>query len=125
VADGTAPATTLQSYDPFALGLGPHTLSLGSTATTLVQSLIGGTDLLALRLQGLQNTNTQIYSKEGAATYNEQAPVLVVSYTTAAVPEPAPSVLIVVGGLGLFAVSRLRTVCHGVVAHTRQCSRNR
>jgi hypothetical protein len=80
LADATATASALGSYDNYALGLGLHSISL-NTAT--FQSLLNTSDGIALRLQGVETANTAISSYRDVGF---QPPTLIVNYTT---PEPA------------------------------------
>ena len=109
-ADATTAATLLGTYNPAALGLNVHTVSLGGAADTLIQSLLGGHALLALRIQASdgQSDNTQLYSIEGAASLGRQAPVLVVNYTPTAVPEPSSLALAAGGAASLVLAVRRR-----------------
>jgi hypothetical protein len=81
LADATASASALGSYDSFALGLGNQTVSL-STAT--FESLFKNSTIVGLRLQGdAETVNTAIDSRRTT----DEAPKLVVNFTNT--PEPA------------------------------------
>jgi hypothetical protein len=91
LADATAPATELASYDNWAIGLGAHTLTLDPST---LQSLLGHTSYFAIRLQGDQlSTNTSLNSLEENFGTPPQ-----ITVTTAA---PLPSPLRLLAGLGI------------------------
>ena len=95
LADATRPGSLLGSYDPVASGLGLHsvTLDLPAFATLLASSASIG-----LRFQGIESTNTQITSIEGARLFNTIAPTLVIDFAPgAAVPEPTTALLLGIG----------------------------
>jgi hypothetical protein len=82
LADATASASALGSYNSFALGLGNQTVSL--SAATL-QSLFHNSSIVGLRLQGdAETVNTEISSRRFPGN---QTPELVVNFTST--PEPA------------------------------------
>jgi hypothetical protein len=81
LADATATASALGSYDSFALGLGNQTVAL--SAATL-QSLFASSNIVGLRLQGdAETVNTAIASSR----FPNETPELVLNYTVT--PEPA------------------------------------
>jgi hypothetical protein len=92
LADATAAATQLTSYDNFALGLGKHTIDLGPSGVSLVQSILSGGKILNLRLQGTTfGTNTVVDSLEMANALPQfySRPTIAVTFAPAAVPEPS------------------------------------
>jgi hypothetical protein len=83
LAEATATASALGSYDSFALGLGNQTVAL-STAT--FQSLFKSSNIVGLRLQGdAETVNTAIASSR--YPISNEGPELVINYTST--PEPA------------------------------------
>jgi hypothetical protein len=104
--DAVDPASALGSYDNFALGLGVQTISLNPAA---FQSLVNTSTVIALRLQGVETTNTQIASMRDPGFTR---PTLIIDYTTAT-PEPASiiSALLAVVCLGAYG-----WVCRRMVA---------
>jgi hypothetical protein len=98
LADATTSATQVASYDPTAIGLGVHTLTLN--AATL-QTLLSNSNFLALRFQGLgayENTQFNSVETHNFAPTLTTAPTLGVTFDPAAVPEPAS--IVMVSGMG-------------------------
>jgi hypothetical protein len=94
LADATASANSLGSYDAIALSTGTHTVTLG---TSFLQSLLGHSGFLGLRLQGTQySVNTSLGSIEQSTSFTP--PSLTVTFTPAVAPEPSSVALL---GLGL------------------------
>ncbi len=111
LADATAAATQLATYDNVALGLGNQSVGLGSAGVTLLRSLVGQNKTLGLRIQGTTyGTNTALSSIEQAnavpTAFN--APSITITFTPAAVPEPSVLALAGTGALVVLGVSRLR-----------------
>lgn len=107
VTDAVASGPQLATYDGAALGLGVHTIALG---TTTLQSLIGHTNFFGLRLQGNDLfTNTSIASIEQHQFFGSTPPTITVTYTIPEpVPEPSSLLLASTGMLGTLACRRLR-----------------
>ncbi len=81
LADATASASLLGSYDNVALGLFGHTISL---STSTFESLLSGSSTIGLRFQGdTETVNTAVDSLRGSFP---PQPTLVINYST---PEPA------------------------------------
>ena len=112
LADATAAATLLASYDNWALGLGKHSVDLGPAGNTLLDSLVAQGKPLNLRLQGTTfGTNTLVDSIEMASGFPQfySAPSITVTFTTAAsVPEPSSLVLAGMGVLSALVCSLRR-----------------
>jgi len=99
-ADATAAATQLTTYDNSALGLGQHSIDLGAAGISLIESLSGSPQPLAIRLQGIAfGVNTEIYSIEEAAFPTITPPSVTINYSS--VPEPSSVALLGVAGLVL------------------------
>ncbi len=109
-ADATAAATELTTYNADALGLNQHSIDLGAAGVSLVESLAGTSQAVALRLQGQAfGVNTQVYSIEQAAQlgfFGVTPPSLTVTYS--AVPEPASATLMAVAGVAIVFSCRRR-----------------
>lgn len=105
VEDATRPGTLLTTYDPNAVGI--QTVDLGPA---FLQSLLGTSDSLGLRLQGaLPPVNMNIAGFESGAA---SSPQLIVEFSiapTAAVPEASSLSLLSIGMFVLFGW-RLRRV---------------
>lgn len=103
LADATAAAVLLGSYDPVALGLGLQTVTLDLAAFS---GLLGSSSIIGLRFEGILNTNAQFASLEAAALLSDVPPTLVVDFAGQAVPEPSSVVLAGLGVLGLAGFAR-------------------
>jgi hypothetical protein len=100
LADATASASLLGSYNSYNLGLFGQTISL---STSTFESLLSGSSILGLRFQGDSETvNTSVDSLRGPFP---PQPTLVINYST---PEPASiiSALLAVACLGAWCRRR-------------------
>jgi hypothetical protein len=95
LADATATAVLLGSYDPVALGLGAHSVTLNASS---LQSLITASQFVELRLQGIDGTNTQLGKLGGSFL-----PVPTLSVT---VPEPGCAGLLTAAAMLLLRTRR-------------------
>ena len=95
LADATASAALLGSYDPVAIGLGDHSIALSTTAFV---GLLSSSQMIGLRFQGIESTNTQMDSLEGGTAFGTVVPTISVNFTV--VPEPGAVGLL---GIGLAA----------------------
>jgi hypothetical protein len=117
-ADATAPATQLTTYDNFALGLGQQSIDLGAAGISLIESLSGSPNPLAIRLQGVAyGVNTQIYSIEQTAFPDITPPSVTINFSS--VPEPPSVALLGVGGLVLATYFARRHVTSRVTRSER------
>ena len=102
IADATAPAVPLGSYNSFTGGLGAQTVNLNIAS---LQALLAG-DFVGLRLQaGAETVNTQIGSSAFGGSI--EPPRLVIDYTV--VPEPTSAALLF-GGAWLIVGRRCRRI---------------
>jgi hypothetical protein len=96
-ADAGASATLYGTYSSVTLGLGNHSVALNSAADTGVQSLLGTSQDLGIRLtEDASDTNTSLGSIEESPGFT--APTLSVSYS---VPEPVSLGVVGILGFGL------------------------
>jgi hypothetical protein len=99
-ADATAAATQIGSYNATTVGLGLQSINLNSAADSSIQSLLGGSLDLGVRLEaGSNETNTSMGAIEQSSAY--VPPALQVTYS---VPEPAS--VGIVGVFGLYLLHR-------------------
>jgi len=110
LADATAAATLLASYDNFALGLGNHSVDLGPAGNTLLDSVAAQGKPLDLRIQGTTfGTNTALLSIEDAFLFGAGPPSITVTFNAASsVPEPSSLVLAGMGALSALVCSLRR-----------------
>jgi hypothetical protein len=108
LADATAAASQLATYDNVAIGLGKHSVDLGAGGVSLLTTLVSQAKPLDLRLQGTTyGTNTLVDSIEMANNLPQfyTAPSITVTFRLAAVPEPSVMALAGMGALVVLAGS--------------------